>query len=297
MSACSHRRSRPAFTLVELLVVVGIVGLLIGLLLPAVQKVRDAANRVSCGNNLKQLGLALQNYHDTHRHFPPGMSYAGGRDPRPFLSWHARLLPYLGQEALWQSTEAAFARDRDFLHVPPHVVGTVPVPAFACPSDSRTRRPSRSGRGMTSYLGVEGLSQQSRTGILHLDSQVSLAGVTDGAGNTLLVGERPPSSDEVLGWWYAGWGQNQNGSAEMILGVREIRTFLGYITECVRGPYKFQPGSVGNPCSALHFWSLHSGGAMFLFADGSVRLLRYSAEPLMPALASRAGGESDFVPD
>lgn len=300
MTDVPTRRShlvRPAFTLVELLVVIGIIGLLVGLLLSAIQKVREAGMRTSCRNNLHQIALALHAYHDVQHQFPPGMTYNGGKDPRPFLSWHARLLPFVEQDALWRATEAAFAQDPDFLHNPPHTARAVPVRVFGCPSDPRTARVSEHGAGLTSYLGVEGLNQDRRDGILHQDSRVTANEVTDGLSNTLIVGERPPSADQVMGWWYAGWGQNKNGSAEMILGVRESRTYLPYVTVCVRGPYQFAAGSIIDPCSAMHFWSPHPGGAMFAFADGSVRFLTYPGEAIMPALASRNGGETVSVPD
>src|SRR6266481_237385 len=94
--------SRRALTLVELLVVMAIVAILFGLLLAGVQQVRAAAARIQCGNNLKQLGLALHNYHDTQRSFPPGCSYLNGKSPQPHMSWLARVLPYVEQDALWR---------------------------------------------------------------------------------------------------------------------------------------------------------------------------------------------------
>src|SRR5207253_1385089 len=113
-------------------------------------------------------------------------------------------------------------------------------------------------------------------GVLYLDSHVRWADITDGTSNTLLVGERPPSSDHRYGWWYAGWGQLKTGSAEMVLGVKELRDDPKY-EACSPGPYTFQAGGGGNDCDTFHFWSLHLGtGANFLFADGSVRFLHYS---------------------
>src|SRR5437870_10645760 len=93
--------------------------------------------------------------------------------------------------------------------------------------------------------------------------------------NTLLAGERPPSADFQFGWWYAGAGQKFTGSADMILGVRERNILLGRLGACPPGPYQFRPGNLGNQCDMFHFWSLHDGGAWFLFADGSVRFLTY----------------------
>src|SRR5437899_9205457 len=94
-------RFRAGFTLLELLVVIAIIGVLIALLIPAVQKIRAAADRLQCANNLKQIGLALHNYHSAFRILPPGCSYQGGTDPYPLMSWMTRSLPYLEQESLW----------------------------------------------------------------------------------------------------------------------------------------------------------------------------------------------------
>jgi prepilin-type N-terminal cleavage/methylation domain-containing protein/prepilin-type processing-associated H-X9-DG protein len=290
---------RRGFTLTELLVVIAITAVLIGLLLPAVQKVRDAAFRADCANNLRQIGTALHSYHGTHGALPPGCSFQNGRDPSPHLSWCARLLPFLEQEPLWRETERAFAQER-FFQRPPHTALEVVVPVFICPADGRVRVPRdfrRFKAAFTSYLGVEGVNQSSRDGVLFLDSRVRLADVTDGTSNTLMVGERPPSANLTAGWWYAGWGQDKDGSVDMVLGVRERNTGGYYRTDCPPGPYGLGPGRLSDPCAAFHFWSLHSGGgAHFLFADGAVRFLRYSAAPVMPALATRAGGESVEVP-
>ncbi len=299
-------RCRRGFTLPELFVVIGIIGVLLALTMPAVMQVRDAAARVECSGNLRQIGLALQQHHNEHHVLPAGCSYQNGADPQPHTGWCARILPYLERDGVWREAVQAFEQEKLFLRNPPHAGLATVIRAFTCPSDSRTHVANDFGilpggftlrAAFTSYLGVEGTNQFTKDGVLFLDSRVRMADLTDGTSNTLMLGERPPSYNLVLGWWYAGWGQDKDGSAEMILGVNEINVNKVYKTNCPTGPYQFQTGHVDDPCSAFHFWSLHPGGAHFLFADGHVQFLKYSANPLMPALATRAGREQVELPD
>jgi prepilin-type processing-associated H-X9-DG protein len=273
---------------------------LIALILPAVQKVRAAANRTECTNHLRQIGLALHQYHGAYRCFPAGVSYHDGKDPNPHLSWLARILPYVEQEELWRLTQQAFQQDRDFANNPPHVAFDHVIPLFTCPADSRTDS-AQDSRGyhaaLTSYLGCSGQNLNSRDGVLFLDSHIRLSDIVDGTSNTLMVGERPPGPDFWYGWWYAGYGQRvPTGSADMVLGVREINDAID-LEGCPVGPYSFSPGNLDNPCDVLHFWSLHSGGANFLMADGSVHFLIYNAADILPALATRNGHEPVSLPE
>ncbi|MBI3409991.1 MAG: DUF1559 domain-containing protein [Planctomycetes bacterium] len=288
---------RRAFTLVELIVVIGIIGTLLALAVAGVQHVRTLAARTECANKLKQIGIALHHYHSVHRVFPPGCSYKDGADPYPHMSWLTRILPYIDQDDIWTEAKRAFAQDPFFLNDPPHTALSRMIPLYLCPSDYRMRSPALIADvkvGLTSYLGVEGTDLTTFDGVLYLDSRVKIAHIIDGTSTTLMVGERPPSADLVLGWWYAGWGQSKTGSGDYDLGVRELNVDI-YGPGCPSGPYAFTAGDFANQCDAFHFWSPHSGGANFLFADGSVRFLSYGADPIMSALATRAGRE--IVPD
>jgi prepilin-type N-terminal cleavage/methylation domain-containing protein/prepilin-type processing-associated H-X9-DG protein len=293
---------RRGFTLIELLVVIAIIAVLIALLLPAVHRVRDAADKAHCQNNLKQIGLAAHQYHDSRKVFPEGMRWRNGKDPWRMMSWLTQLLPYVEQNNLWAATQQAYRQNPDPLKNPPHVGLATVIPTYVCPSDGRAAQVQTAPRdnlqvALTCYLGVSGVTSPTQDGMLYRDSRVRIADVTDGTSNTLLAGERPPSTDFQFGWWYAGAGQRFTGSADMLLGVREENMQLVTAGSCPPGTYSFAPGSFSNQCDMFHFWSPHSGGATFLFADGSVRFLTYSSAPLLPALATRAGGEAVPVTD
>jgi prepilin-type processing-associated H-X9-DG protein/prepilin-type N-terminal cleavage/methylation domain-containing protein len=295
-------RNRWAYSLLELLVVLAIIGVVVGLTLSGVQKVRATSARAKCANNLRQIALALHGHHGARGALPAGWTSASGPERYADLGWTARVLPHLEQQQLWQQVESAFraapsASMWEHAHLP--ILGTT-VPAFVCPADARVSgavAPFGDGKpvAFTSYLGVSEHRPFRYTGVLFADSAVRLTDISDGTSNTLMVGERPPSKDFRFGWWYRGIGQSNDGSIEMILSVRETNRLAG--SGCPPGPFNFQPSAFDNPCGTFHFWSPHSGGANFAFADGSVRFLRYSADDIMPALATRAGGEVVAVPD
>ena len=287
---------RAGLTLIEKLVVMAILGVLLGIVLPAVQKVRDAAARAGCLSNLHQVGMALHGYHGLYATLPAGVGPPLPDQPastdKPMMPWHARLLPFIDQDALWLQTLEAYRLDNGPINIPPHVGKNQVVRLYLCPLESRVQSPS--GRATTSYLGVAGTRVYRGDGLLYFDSKVRFAEITDGLNCTLLVGERPPSPDFQRGRWYGGWGQVQNGFATNTLGVSE-RDHAD--DPCPEGPYTLGPGRITDPCDDYHFWSLHATGAHFLLADGSARLIPYSAAALMPALATRAGAETAALPD
>lgn len=288
---------QSAFTLIELLVVIAIIATLMGLLLPAVQKSRMAAARISCNNNLKQIGLALHNYHDTAGSLPPGLTPPMKRQPYfPYMGWLPRLLPFIEQPALWDFTLIAYEEQPLDPFRMPHYGIMTPIKLFGCPADGRADIPhpthNRLRVALTDYLGVLGTNYQLDNGVLYWGSHTRLLDITDGTSNTLLVGERPPSPDFWYGWWYAAQGQAGSGSGDTVLGVRELHApGEEYTAHCPLGPYHFVSGNPNNMCDAFHFWSLHSGGANFLFADGSAAYLSYAADSVLPALSTRSGGE------
>lgn len=297
---------RAAFTLIEVLVVLGILALLFAMLVPAVQRARDAAARTACANNLRQIALGNHQYHDTYRAFPAGMRWKNGADAFAYMSWLAQLLPYIEQEGLWQRTVEAYQQTQGMS--PPYFPATgphaalvaTPIAVYACPADDRVGRAQVVGLtpilvAFTSYMGVSGTNYRTAHGILFQDSQVRLTDISDGTSQTLFAGERPPPPNLLEGWWYTGMGQG-GGSVGYVLGVAELCN-LDNTPPCPAGPYFFRPGSVNNQCDEFHYWSPHVGGANFAFADAGVRFLTYSASPLMPALGTRNGGEVVQLPE
>jgi len=288
---------RVAFTLVELLVVIAIIAVLMGLILSAVQNVRAAASRLQCQNNLKQVALACHTYESSRGTLPIGHRGIFNMDRRAFTGWLYDILPHMEQENIYREAEQAFRVQASPFVNPPHKHIATVVKSYTCPNDPRVTTSQLSVKtnnvvAFTCYLGVSGKDYKSRDGVMVQNQRTGMLAITDGTSNTLMIGERPPSADFQFGWWYAGVGQQVSGSADQILGVREqnLQPIVSGST-CGPGAYPFRASRLNDPCGMFHFWSQHPGGANFAFADGSVRQIGYSANDLMPALATRAGGE------
>jgi prepilin-type N-terminal cleavage/methylation domain-containing protein len=255
-------RTRRAFSLVELLVVVAIIATLMGLLLPAVQKARAAAAATACKNNLRQIGLALQQYHDQVGAFPIGClewrptATSTGRQ----LAWSAFLLPYLERGDISSRFDYSKAFD-DPANLP---AAQMIVATYICPG-ARRSEPTVSGLGATDYGGMIGerimSPNQPFKGIMVYDIAYRLSDVTDGASCTIIIAEDSHSSD----------GQWANG-----LNVFDQAFAIN------QGP-PFE-----NDMRSDH----PAGGAHAAFADGSAHFLRQTiALPVLAALCTRAGGE------
>ena len=283
------------FTLVELLVAIAIIGVLLAILLPAVQRAREAARAARCKNSLKQIGLALHNYHDLHLHLPMGSSRADDGAWGFLLA----LMPQLDNAPVHDLVDfsddcCAEIMQRQNASPPRPEPASIFHPILACTSDPHIRKPHTSGGGVSlpcgrlypeSYLGVSGSqsafggSTTSGNGLLYSWSRVRLAEVQDGTSNTLMVGERGIPSDLVLGWVICG-----GSDGDQYLGA-EFPPAAGKNVNWTDG-------------LAHGFWSWHPGGVHFVFADGSVHLIAITIDPnFYQALATRSGGEVVSAPD
>jgi prepilin-type N-terminal cleavage/methylation domain-containing protein/prepilin-type processing-associated H-X9-DG protein len=241
-------RRADGFTLIELLVVIAIIAILIGLLVPAVQKVRSAAARAQCENNLKQMGLAMHGYHDTYHHFPAGFVTPSN------WSWETALLPFLEQRPLQDALQITTKN----LSVNPNT--QLELPIFTCPSDfsSGPNNPwFPLGYGKSNYVVSEQISDG--------NSKIKMLQITDGTSNTLMIGERD-TKDNIGAVWPG------RDSSPPKIGVASV---MGRPNWPINTKYDGgTPCCTGDIYGKRFAWtSLHTGGANFVFADGSVHFL------------------------
>ena len=301
---------RHAFTVLEALVVIAITGLLIGLSLQAIQAVRGSAARLSCQSNLRQIVLASHLYEQTHGYLPPDMMpvYNEQGKLRTGYTWGLLLTPYLEQRPLWDRAVADYFVGPSY--APPRHPGlSTTLKVYTCAADSRVASPITTDLGFpvafASYVAIVGdypllmdSRESPRYGAIHAEGKrgVALSQITDGLSQTAMFGESPPAARWFSGSWYTS--DVTSDLANKFLPCRHS-TFVWararYVNFC-KGPFFFSPGRVDNLCDSFKLWSLHNGGANFAFGDGSVRFLSYSAADLIPALSTRAGGETVEFP-
>ena len=296
-------RLRPAFNLVELIVVIAILALLAAITIAGVQSVRTTMARTDCQSRMRQLAVAAQNHYAAHGHFPPGVDYPFSTSARQTeinhagLSWQSSLLPFVEQDALWRAAWSAH-KEVPSGNSPAHdAVAGHSLTAFRCPIDGRPigRFPpgvadEQPAWGLTNYLGVAGTDLHADDGVLHPNFKPSVGRITDGTSSTVMIGERPTGPDGYGNAWYSGWGTLRYFKGQLLPVDDEWANAPPDRGSCPRVTV-FQSGRADDPCHQRHFWSLHPGGANFAFCDGSVKFLRYSAADILPALATRAGGE------
>jgi prepilin-type N-terminal cleavage/methylation domain-containing protein len=301
---------RRGFTLIELLVVIAIIAVLIALLLPAVQQAREAARRSACKNNMKQLGLALHNYHDTHGKFPIGVGQHGGMCQSNVANtrapWSVLLLPFMDQAPLYnqfnfEQRHVGSVADAG-IFAANLTAGRTPVTAYQCPS-----YPAK-GNNFSNYFGVMGGGANNATcvgnpegrsawsnGVLAINSSTNFRDITDGTTNTFLVGETKYQlgpggrTDAHHLTWASGWRSDTGNTVVVstLAAVTDVRinafngdghsadTAFAASTASTRGTVNGTPSTQN--LQARAFGSYHVGGCHFTLCDGSVRFVSENA--------------------
>lgn len=309
-------RNRRGFTLIELLVVIAIIAILIGLLLPAVQKIREAANRMSCSNKLKQVGLACHNHHDTFGKLPNSF------DARTGLSWHVMILPFIEQDNLYRLFDQTNASVSHAITGRNNPHGLVKIPTYQCPSSPlkeqafgaphNTNGASDLINGQPAaiphYYGVNGPRGTNPTtgaaypvgttlhegvpvatsGMFQRDGSITLTDATDGTSNTMMIAEMSWVNN-VFGTRYRSWVRGGEEYGGVVAGRPSFVVSCRNVTNGINSIFT---ANLIVPYNDVPFGSMHQGGMNCAFGDGSVRFLRQSLSiATYRALASRNGGE------
>jgi prepilin-type N-terminal cleavage/methylation domain-containing protein/prepilin-type processing-associated H-X9-DG protein len=328
-SGKTTKRPRTAFTLVELLVVIAIVGILVALLLPAIQAVREAARRAACANNMRQIGLATHNYHSAWDYFPSG-SVAKPYPKAPSTPWNfyrwsglALVSPYMENNAAYEKLDLNIPLYSVTFSVSPENVEGARIlsPAFLCPSDSATR--VHPGFGPTNYAfntgsGAGGGTPFDTDGTFYVNSQTTLTEISDGSSNTVAISEsilgntltdnRDPqtayrftfaapltdfAASNAPSWNYAdGRGFSWvNGEYRTTL-YNHYQTPNSATHDCIAAKLSGGPDTIYTPFGWRAARSRHSGGVNAMRADGSTSFFADSIElQVWKSLATRDGGE------
>ena len=329
--ASKHNLSREGFTLIELLVVIAIIGVLVGLLLPAVQQAREAARRTACTNKVKQLGLALHNHHDALKRFPPGVSrnqtpYGNaGANPGGWggRGWLCYLLAYLEEVQLGSDIETEAAASS---MIDPVAGRNVSLPQVRCPSASIAEFDSFGQKHATScYTAISGAAEGlitgftetrvssgggrkvSRGGVLLINNHTSMKDIVDGTSNTIALGEQSgvlidtsgneqhwnPSTRFGIALGTVGTSQTQNS----VYNVATVRYTINNKDNNGAGwdtsSYGVNSGNNGAGAPNAPLNSEHPGGTMVLLTDGAVRFLNEgTALETLAQLATRDDGKA-----
>ncbi|HEX4606965.1 MAG TPA: DUF1559 domain-containing protein [Urbifossiella sp.] len=323
----SGTKTRYGFTLIELLVVIAIIAILIGLLLPAVQKVREAAARAKCSNNLKQMALALHNYHDSYQKLPVGYHDAPDDNTMDHHreNWFQLCLPYMEQTAAFSvymaDTTGRNSDGNQYVHQMTGVEVTTIVPIMSCPSDGQA--PGKGGNGgttsfMASYAVCAGGTAWSGStptqistyggdtgGLFYRNSKITLQTIPDGTSNTLMTGEGIIRGAPTSGSWGelgSVWGGAPHGGFGYSTFQQPNTSAADNVYACRATSYVGAPNNA--PCQSTSdstVWtytrSYHTGGVNTGMGDGSVRFITNSVDLFTwRAMGTRADGQAVTLP-